>query len=176
MKIKEISKTYNHISLTEVKPHLNINQAFTDDDTYLTGLIAVATEQAENYTETDIALTTLEATDKGTFSLIKLPYTHLKSVDSITVDGVILDPAEYKVIEGLNSFDIEFINQVTGEIKISFKTGFEAVDIKPVLRQAILVKIMDLYDVERSSYNGINYNMNNAFINMLHYYKKPVLI
>jgi hypothetical protein len=176
MNIKEVSKTYNHIDLTEVKPHLNMSNSYTAEDLYLTGLIAVATEQAENYTEVPIALTSLEASTKGSYQAITLPYSNYKVIDSITVDGAALDPAGYKVVEGLTSFDIQFTNQLTGDILIAFKVGFDASNIKPVIKQAILVKIMDLFDTERSDYLISSYSRNNVFENMLHYYRRITFI
>lgn len=95
------------IELEDIKKQLRIHPDFTEDDTFLMGLLVVATEEAANYTQTEIVL------------------------DATT-------PA--------------------------------------AIKQAILIKICDLYDIERGGYISGTFKENKAFERLLNYHKKITFI
>ena len=83
------------VTLTEAKAHLVIDSDVTDDDTYVTALIQVAREYAENYTRRAFVQRTLELTlpdFAGYQTEICLPYPPLQSITSVKyldADGVL---------------------------------------------------------------------------------------
>jgi len=175
MNIEEVNRTYNHIILSEVKKHLHVNSNYDDDNDYLIGLIAVATTIVENDIENNIALANkIAIMGINNKNEITIPDGNLNTISGITINGVIV--STYTVYSDEFSFTITFDDVVTGELEIEYSAGFTAQDLKPVLKQCILIKIMDMYDNERSSYTGGAFTINRAYENMINYYKKIVFI
>lgn len=93
------------LTLAEAKAHLVIDSDVTADDVYVTALIQVAREYAENYTRRTYVQRTLELTlpcFAGYQSEIILPRPPLQSVTHIKyldADGVLttIDAADYQV-------------------------------------------------------------------------------
>lgn len=180
MKVLETSKAYTHITLDEAKEQARVSKNFTADDTQLNALMTVATDMAENYIENHIALTSLQANQKE-FSgqEISIKEGHLKELTDIRYTDpsgaaiVLSAGAGYSVEAEEFSFKIVLDQPIQAkDLKVNFICGFDAVTIKPVLKQAILIKLVDLYDVERSSYNSGTYQLNTAFVNLLNYHKR----
>jgi hypothetical protein len=143
------------LSLNEVKRHLRLDNDFIDDDDYIDNLIIVATQYCENYIGKDIAHTqnTLRIDDwDGDF--IKIYDGNFISANTST--GTILQTSAH-----YDYFQIEFTNQITVDpLNLTYYTGF-IIDTTPeIIKQAILVKVSDLYDNERGSYGygGSRYN------------------
>ena len=97
--------TLEPITLAEAKTHLVVDSSVTADDTYITALIQVAREYAENYTRRSFVQRTLEMTlpdFAGYQTEICLPYPPLQSITSVKyldADGVLttISSADYQV-------------------------------------------------------------------------------
>jgi len=166
------SKTEYHIELEEAKRHLRIDSDFTDDNDYITQLIQIASEIAENYIESDIATTTttIVLKDFASNSFI-IGESNLISITSI-IDS---DTTEYTVDE-LRTFSDRFEVSLTSgvptkDLTIIFESGYADTKLPAPLRQAILTKIADLYDNGRSGFNFSNTKYNPLFENILSFYK-----
>jgi len=178
------------LSLSEVKRHLRLDNDFVDDDDYIMTLINAGTQIAENYIGKDIALTsnTLRIDNFGTFlannqsvnitagfngDYIKIFDGNFLSVTSVLDGnsnpiGTIAQTSKHE-----DYFLIEWVQSITGDpITINYLTGFnDTITIPEVIKQAILVKISDLYDSERSSYNFNSSKKGDVFENLLNFYK-----
>lgn len=179
MKVKVTGKTFNHITLAEAKTHARVATAFTADDAYLTSLITVATDMAEKYIQNHIALTDLTGIRKDfsgkEFTVFE---GNFKAVTSLTYTDnngatVTLAAADYEV-EAEEFYFRVFLNQAitTKNLTIVFTAGFDATTIIPVIKQAILIKLVDLYDIERASYTSGSFQLNKAYESLLNYHKK----
>ena len=154
------NKTVWPVTLAEVKDHLNIDSDFTADDGKLTGMIRAATEWAEGYIDKDIALTTCTAQFYNNYNHMRIKEGNMRSVTSVTdtVDNVLIDSARYTVRKNYNSFEIDFdeggdSNRFTVEEPlIVYVTGYTREDCPPSIKQAIMIRVGDLYDIERNNY------------------------
>jgi hypothetical protein len=183
MKFKNISKTYAFVTLDEAKEQANISKNFLEDDALITRLLRASTLLAENYIENHIALTeyegkqdrfigALKEVKKGNFhSLQSITYTDRATGTETTLSAGV----GYEIASNDVSFLIMLDESVDAEnLIINFKCGFDAISIEAVeeIKQAVLIKFVDLYDVERSSYTTNTIKHHTTFENLLNYHKK----
>ena len=162
------------VTLTEAKKQCNVESDFLDDDTQLTMLIESARGAAEDYTGTDVALTinTLEFIRPNT-DKIKINEAVFDSIVSITATidnvGTVISPDDYETHIRRTDFTLLFDNYLSPDkLVIIFKTGFAPDDLPYQIKSAILVKINDLYDLERTSFvSGANFKDNLTFQRLL---------
>jgi len=167
-------KTKLIVSLLEAKKQCNVEDDFLEDDTHLTMLIESARGAAEDYTGVDLADTTntLEFIRLNT-DQIKINEANFDSVTSITqtIDEVetVISSDDYEIQKRRTDFTIMFDSVIdVDKLVIVFKTGFTASNIPTQIKSAILVKINDLYDMERTSYvSGSNFKDNRTFERLL---------
>ena len=158
------------ITLAEAKAHLRVDTSA--EDTYITNLIKAAVEYCENYIQKDIAVTanTLVIYD---FSgqLVEVDEANLASITTVK-DGSGASLTYETEIERTDcSFIIELINsQSETDLEVKFVTGYTSGTLPASIRQAILIKLADLYDVERNSYNLGTFQANNAIMSFLNFY------
>ena len=148
------TKTLYPITLTEAKAHLRVQEEYDDDDAYISALIEAATQEAEGYIGKDIALTTNVASIfKFTGNELYIDEGNLITVDQIITDSsTLLTPAVTKTF--YNYFEIEFGYQVSYSndyvpLKVYFTSGYEDGECPEIIKQAIKIKIANMYDVNR---------------------------
>jgi|GEM_PF-6715882 hypothetical protein len=171
MTLTEQSKAFTFISLSEIKKHLHINEAYTDDDGYIDTLLEVATKVVENDTSRTLADTTFiinDTLDKAKEYTIEIG--SVRSIEAITLDGSVF--TGYTIEKGDFKSVLTFDEPVSGDISITLKAGFTATEKDKVLIQCILIKVFGLYDNERSEFNSMNYYKNNVYENLVNFYKK----
>jgi len=163
-------KTDYLITLAEAKSHLRVDTSA--EDNYISDLIKSAVNFAENYIDKDIATTTNTAVLKdfgGT--LIEIDEGNLISITSIKDEaGTVL-----AYDSNLDIYDSSFIVELTNNLSIQdvtavFVTGYSVSTLPPAIRQAIYIKLSDLYDVERSSAMFNTIQTNHVFESLLNYY------
>jgi uncharacterized phiE125 gp8 family phage protein len=147
-------KTDYLINLSEAKAHLRVDT--TDEDAYISQLIKAAVQAAEQYINKDIAQTenTLVIEYFNGYG-IEVDEGHLQAITSLK-DESNTDVAyeNLMVYDSLFKLTVsDFIPVQT--ITLKFNTGFTDSTLPPLIRQAIYVKIADLYDSQRS---GIQFN------------------
>lgn len=164
------------LTLSEVKQHLRVDT--DDEDNYIYQLIKAAVNHAEQYIQKDIAVTTNTLVIKDfSGSCIEVDDGNLVSITSITDEDLtsyLL--AQYTLNRYDSHFTIEFNDGVyfsDKDITVVYVTGYTASTLPASIRQAIYIKIADLYDVDRTTYGFQNYSKNvanNAFESLLNYY------
>ena len=151
--ITKVKTTYP-IDLPAAREQLRLDDDFIRDDNFITGLIPVATQVAENRIHKDIARTTnvLKLYDFAG-SVIKLNQGNLISITAITTKENPLAPLEnYNVYIYPGRFRVELDDYIsTDELSVTFETGYLPGETPPPIRQAILIKLADLYDLDRAS-------------------------
>jgi hypothetical protein len=171
------------LTLEEVKTHLHLESDYDDDDVYLTTLIKVAHQIAEKYIGFDIAYTYNQLKVFGFCGdnlVIKTP--NLSSISGISYlsNGEYIPVTDYKVLnkygKSVISFQTSFTNIytiTTDELLINFFTGYETdLEIPLDIKQSLLIKVADLYDVQRSNYTTNNYKESRVFETILDFYKQ----
>lgn len=159
-------KSAYFITLFEAKRHLRVSDDFTDEDSYISQLIEAATGMAEDKIEMDIASTTNTTTILGfSGSEIVIPEGNYRSVTSVTAETTgLIDPSNYEVSYTHADFTITLDDSISDEnMVIVFETGYILSTFPPKVRQAIYVKIHDLYDPTRGSYNLASIKNNDVF-------------
>jgi hypothetical protein len=169
MKIEK-NKTFNFIELSEVKSHLRINQSFLNDDQYLNLLIKSATRIAEDFIADDIALTNVTLTISDFYDkYLDIPTVNLSGV---TISGDSTSISGYSINYHFNYQQIEFDNYVdVDELVINYSSGYNSTTIQPAIKQAILIKIGELYDIDRNGYVMNNIKYSRSFENLLNPYR-----
>lgn len=172
MSIPTKTKSSYPVSLSEAKRHLRVEEDWHDDDDYIDNLIKAATQKAEQYIGKDIAETenvkimydyygSSIVLDEGNFD----SFTQAVSDSSTLVD---IDHTEI----GYNYAEVIFNSSISSDpLTITYKTGFVEGECPVLIKQAILVKIADLYDIDRQSYTVSTYKESKAFESLLDSYK-----
>jgi len=165
------TKTNYPVSLDEAKRHLRIDDNWDKDDDYIRNLIKAATHKCEEYIGKDIAETdnVLKIwnfigselwVEEGNF----LSLTSVKADDNSTNISVNKTQVYY------NRFYLELTeSQDQDPLYVYYKTGYIPENVPALIKQAVLVKIGDLYDVERQSYS--NEKENYAYQRLLDSFK-----
>lgn len=172
-------KTINSwpVSLSEAKRHLRVDEDVNDDDDYIQELIYAATEKAEDYIGKDIAETTnVQELFDWNGQYLKIPKGNFISF----TQGIIEDSSTLvSAIDTQIFYNYAYIklssSVSTSEFTpfvITYKTGYNEGNCPKTIKQAILIKIADLYDVNRQSYTIGNIKENKAFENLLNAYRK----
>jgi hypothetical protein len=172
---QEIKTKLNYpVSLCEVKRHLRIDNDFVDDDAYLEGLIIAATQLAENFIEKDIAETsTVLRLDDFVGDYVRITDGNFLSLTSVVNDASVAIGTVHQTSKHDNFFQIEWTTSLcSNPLTITYKTGFLENTTPPIIKQAILIKIADLYDSQRADYNWSGMQDNKVFENILTYYKQ----
>lgn len=154
------------ISLLMIKKQLVIEDDYLEDDDYLTQLLEVAFEFIENECNSEIVETVNVYTDNH-FSgrSLRIDSARLLEVTSIKVDD---EDISYTLMQEHNHFDLLFGDSIDGKLVITYNTGYKAEKIPMILKQAVLIKLTDLYDVERNNASHIN---NSTIDNLIKRYK-----
>jgi hypothetical protein len=161
------------VNLEEAKRHLRLDIDFDKDDDYIRSLIEAATEKCEEYIGKDLSYTENTLT---VFSFIgsglMIPEGNFHSFISAVTDASVAVPIESTEI-GYNRVYVKFSNDSVSSdpLIVKYKTGYEPGTTPSLIKQAVLVKVGDLYDNERSSYSSGNAKNDNAFERLLDSYK-----
>lgn len=164
------------ITLAEAKKQLRVDVSFTDEDSFITQLIEAATGFAENYIEKDIASTTDTLTIlEFSGDEILVQEGNFKSVTSVTgsVSGA-LTYGDNEIKYDDATFTITLDDTISTEetLTVVFETGYALSTYPGQIRNAILIKIHDLYDPQRGSFNIGVLKMNDIFEGLLNFYVK----
>ncbi|WP_334185091.1 head-tail connector protein [Novosphingobium sp.] len=137
------------LTLTEARDHLRVMHDL--DDGYIAHLIEVATSYIEGPSGAGIAL----LPSQWVLTMDQLPKCFdidlcpVRSIDSITADGQVIDPALYSA--DLNSTPARVIGRYHphcrsdfGRVKVTFTAGYETVPAD--LKHAALLLISHLYE------------------------------
>lgn len=139
------------VTLDDVKQHLAI--AHSDEDTFLSVLIDVATESLDGPNGIGVALLTQSwrMSLDNLSRVITLPLGPVQSVDIVTFEGQTIDPESYTVDLDQNPAKI-FVNiprcgTRPGCVKVNFTAGFgdSGDDVPADLRHVIRMLVGTLY-------------------------------
>jgi len=173
----EKTKTYFPLSLDEAKRHLRVDVDYNEDDDYINDLIYAATREAENYIGKDIALTSNVANIfKFSGDDIRINEGNCLQVNEVISDSsTLIVPAVTKIF--YNYFEVELSSYInyTNEyvpLQVKFDTGYDAGDCPQDIKQAILIKIANMYDVNREDSSPAYLKDSYASNNLLNSYKQ----
>lgn len=158
------TKTLYPLSLSEAKRHLRVEEDWHEDDDYISNLIKAATQKAEQYIGKDIALTNNVQTIKNFYGTeLFIDEGNFVSFTSAVTDASIsLTVSEVEI--GYNWAEVTFDQSVSScTLNLNYLTGYQEALCPEVVKQAILVKIGDLYDIDRQSYTIGSIKENKAF-------------
>lgn len=155
------SKTVWHVTLSEAKQHLRLDADFIQDNAYILGLIKTAHSIAEDEIQKDIAKTTnvLTLYDFAGDS-IRVNEGNLLSITTIEIKESADPLTNFTTFAFRDGFRVDLDNAInTEELTVTFETGYapiteedpDAIEIPPSIKHAILIKIADLYDIDRAS-------------------------
>ena len=164
------------ISLSEAKAQLRLTSLFTADDTYISALISVARDRAEQYCNRFFSIQVLDLVyfdsfpvNSGVNGAIELPYSKLTSVDEVSYtdfDGaaVVIDSADYtfssetKKLTPVSSWPsaVDFKVTVTTAPPVEFNGA----------KQAMLMLLTDMYELRTETVVAASVASNPA-VNML---------
>lgn len=160
------------VTLCEAKRHLRLENDFRDDDDYITDLIKAATTLAENYINKDIAKTSnvLRINDFYSDS-IKIYEGNFLSLTSVVDENDASIGTLYQTNKHFDYFSIEWAGYIeSNPLTITFNTGYEEDECPELIKSAIMIKISDLYDNNRSSWIYSGMMDSKTFETILNYY------
>jgi len=167
------TKSYYPVSLDEAKRHLRVDQEWSKDDDYIRGLIEAATQKCEEYIGKDIALT---SNVLAIYDFVG-PDLYLEEGNFISLDSVKQSDASTSISVDhteilYNRVYIELSSHADQDpLYLYYTTGFAAGACPALIKQAVLVKIADLYDDQRSSYSNGTSKNENAYERLLDSFK-----
>ena len=153
--------------------HLRLESS--DDNNAVQRLIRSATRLAENYTDMNIALrehTLIDNTDNGD---IVFTANNFRKIESVKIDGS--EYSEFDILD-ITTFNDNYntylldLKGAAGEVELKYTTGFAQNECDESIQTAILLKVGELYDVDRSGYVFNNYRSTNSFERILDYHKR----
>lgn len=161
------------LELEEVKRHLRIDPTYTEDDNYIEGLIPAAVTIAENFIEKDIAKTLTELRiDDFQGDWIRINDGNFLSLYEVLNSSDVSIGTVYQTSKHNDFFQIEWTTSLSSDpIKIKYYTGFEDGSVPAAIKQAILIKIADLFDSARSNFSWDGMRDNKVFEAILTPYK-----
>jgi len=176
----EVSKLTYHLTIEEAHKQLNLDDDFYDDDTLISQLIEDATQEIENYIESDIAETSnvlnIYEFYGSEITIKRSPFLSLTSISyldsngdsqSITVADCTIRKSEQKIFIILPS------SVSTETLTVTYKSGYSDRDKVPSsLLRFVLRRVADLYDIERGSHIIGTSKSDENFWNSLAYHKK----
>jgi uncharacterized phiE125 gp8 family phage protein len=173
--IVRLAPTVEPITLSEAKAQLRIEDAFTLDDTYITSLIGMARDRAENYCNRFFSEQQITILYDGPFpNVIQLPYPDLSSIDSVqyTDSSYVLQtvtPADYVV-----DLDRQTITTIVGwDTALDYRVN--ATTAAPVLLDGVLIAMLmmiaDMYELRTESIQGMTINENPAVLSSIYPYR-----
>lgn len=162
------------LSLNKVKRHLRIDNSFVDDDDYLSTLIIVATNIAENFIEKDVAKTKTELRiEKFDGDCIEINDGNFLSVISVSDGNYDAIGTIDFITKKQNLFFIQWKESIASEpLHISYYSGYEENTTPEIIEQAILIKIADLYDSQRSDILWSGHTNQMVFESILNPYRQ----
>jgi hypothetical protein len=153
------TKSYNQIPLSTLKEHLNIGQDDNSRDSEILRLSKTATQIAEKFIQGDIGTTQslLEDYDfSGCYYDILEPNISVIGVTGSTV------VTGYSVQKFSNYTRIKFSTSVNATtLSIRFTSGYAAIPFD--VQQAILLKVGELFDVDKQNVLPSNIKPSKAF-------------
>ncbi len=167
--------TVEPITLAEAKNQLRIEPAITVDDDYITALISVARDRAENYCNRYFTEQKVGIVYMGAFpaSVLTLPFPDLASVDAVTYTDT---NNQTQTLTGFtfNSDTQQLVANgafPTGAVnfKVVVTTGAPA-DF-PGAKLAMQMILTDLYELRTESVLGVSVAVNPAVDLHLHQYR-----
>jgi hypothetical protein len=173
MKISK-AKSIFPITLDEAKRHLRIDADYFEDDAYIeNAIIKSATRFCENFIDKDIAYTSNIYTLYDFYdSYLRVDEGNLLSVSDVSINGTLYNDYDLKTFRDYFTLDWDhYIGGADNTMTIEFTSGYETGECPEEIKQAILIKCGDLYDVERSSYTLGSNKKNEIVERMLMPYK-----
>ena len=174
---RTVAPTNQVVSVDDVKQHLAI--AHSDEDTILSILIDVATESIDGVTGIGVAL----LTQSWRMSLdhlsryITLPLGPVQSVESITIDGVTVDPSTYTLDTDQTPakihVDFPRCGSKPGCVKVNFIAGYgdTGADVPADLKHAIRLLVGHLYNNREATSEATIKEVPLAFASILSRYR-----
>lgn len=166
-------KTDYFITLAEAKIHLRVSDDFTAEDSYITQLIKAAVGFAESYIDKSIASTTNTVTLQGwSGTIITINEGNYRSVTTVTGEtSGLISSDDYEIKYDDSSFTITLDDSISDEdLILVFETGYILGTFPQEIRQAVYVKLTDLYDTERGSYHLGVMKREGVFESLLDYF------
>ena len=156
------------VSLDEAKRHLRVDSDYHDDDDYIQELIYAATAKAEQYIGKDISETTNVLTIYDWIG----PYLELDEGNYLSFTSAITDTSTAMTVKeteiDYNEVCIEFNEALSADpLTATYKTGFSEGTCPALIKQAVLLEVANLYDVDRLSYSNGSLKETKAFERLL---------
>lgn len=163
------TKTDFHVKLDGAKEQLRLDEDFVKDDGFITGLIPAAVRMAESFIQKDIAKTTNVLTRQDfAGQIIRVNEGNLISITSIEIAESGVPLANYNAYVYRDYFTIELDAPIdTTLLTLTFETGYDTNALVEDIRQAILIKIVDLYDIDRASSKFVSIKDSGVFERIL---------
>lgn len=148
------TKTIYPVSIMDAKLHLRVDMDYTNDDGYILNIIKAATREAENYIGKDIAYTTTIASLHDFYG----DYIRVNEGNFKSALEFISDTSANIQISGTrayhNYFEVFLGTQVSSTTKytpakLTYITGYTDETCPDEIKQAILIKVGNMYDVDR---------------------------
>lgn len=153
--VEQLTKTIEDypLSLNAIKRHLRLDNDFVDDDAYLMELLKAATQYTEGFLNKAVTKTkNVLRLDDFSGSAIQIYEGNFLSLIDPSVGTVKQTSVHY------DYFTIEFVDSIAADpLYVTLYTEFEIETCPELIKQAILIKIADLYDNSRTSliYSGL---------------------
>lgn len=171
--IVTVTPTVEPVTLNEAKEQLRIEQAFTEDDAYISSLISAARDRCENYCNNYFTEQSISILYQGRPETVNyFPYPNL-TVTSITYT----DQDNVQQTVPVSDYTVDSVNQTVtfSTIPDSINWQINADTAEPVqivgVQQAIKIMVTDMYGLRAESVLGVSVEENKALKAMLYPYR-----
>ena len=174
------TRTYTNIDLDQIKNHLRLDANFNDDDAYLLTLAQVAIDEIEKSIGSTVAYTTLTLEDIYVYDrYYTIKTNNINSIQSVHYyspiygDGTSYTASTYYLYKNSDDWIVDFVSPIAADyFYIEFTAGFDEGSLPALLHQAMLVKIAEYYDFDRSGQVQTNAKASGLFQKLIMSYKR----
>ena len=160
------------VTVDRAKRHCHVDNTDRQEDDYIRDIIKAVTEEAEGVISKDIAYKTCTSN----FYDFSSDYVYIEEGNFNSTTSVVSDASVAQtVIETFPYYNycrLKLSTSVTSDpLEVKFTTGWTQENTPAAIKQAILLRIKDYYDIHRGSENDYQVYNTKAFERLLGPYK-----
>lgn len=143
---------FTAITLDEAKSQCRLMPSFTLDDTYITSLITVAVDAAQEYVHWMLSPGTVKQYSANGGDIM-LYGKYVTGITEVTSGGTVLTTDNY---EYNDVTDVVSVNPAYSDVNVTYACGATALQLPQAVKQGILMMISTMYNNREDFITGLS--------------------
>lgn len=149
---------FSIVTLSEAKAQCRLTSSFTKDDDYITSLIEVCSELAQNYTNRLLSVGDVALVSESYEPYIALYGGEIESIDTVTgvnLDGQEIDITDFSFSNITQKIKLPLDFASYYDITVQYSCGY--VNVPKKVKQGVLMMIASMYNNREDGLVGQSY-------------------